>query len=131
MTAHNQTNASLKLIFEAQTQKGDLEQCWMDGYKSGINSTQTDPTNLIPQYYHDLTDIEHWMQGWYAGFNREPALFYNKSDFNPTKLVSFPKINKKNTKTTSKKTKKYTFKNNKQNNNKNKDKLEDEIFCLA
>lgn len=125
MTAHNQTNASLKLIFEAQTQKSDLSNCWMDGYKSGINSTQTDPTNLIPQYYYDLTDIEYWIQGWHAGFNREPALFYNKDEFDPTKFVNFPKTKKKQ-KTPLKKTQKYTVKNNK----KNKDKLEDEIFCL-
>lgn len=94
---HSQTDAALKLILESQIQKSDLAQCWIDGYKNGINNKHTEPKD-IPNNYIDSIDIEFWIQGWYAGFNKEPIIFYNKSDFDPLKLIRIPKnkINKIN-----------------------------------
>ena len=73
---HDQTNAALKLILESQIKKNDLAQCWMDGYKEGLNSNENEPKDISSKYL-DEKDIEYWIEGWYAGFNKEPIIFYN------------------------------------------------------
>ena len=105
---HNPTDAALKLILETQLKKNDLEKCWIDGYRYGINSNDTEP-KAIPDNLIDETDINYWIQGWYAGFNKEPILFYNQSDYKPSSQKT--KIAEKQL---------------------NKTKLNnDQIFCLA
>ena len=74
-------DAQLKLLLATQTNQSELGPIWMSGYTCGIQSQQTEPQ--LPGYHQDSLEIKYWLDGWHAGFYREPILFYDKADFSP------------------------------------------------
>ena len=87
----DQTDAALKLILATQTNSTlDLGKIWMEGYNEGLRTETLNPnqyTNREASFklsdIYNETEVEYWMQGWFAGFNQEVILFYDQGKFKP------------------------------------------------
>ena len=75
----DQQQASLKLIFNVQSESVTLEECWMHGYYSAQQGVEE-----ASNPFDDSKAQQYWNDGWEAGLYGEPALFPEYAMSKPT-----------------------------------------------